>query len=392
MLGNVVLTPEQISAIDFNHNKQVDSEETLSLLKYLLGTLKELPFASASSTVKVDAASSAAAEASAGITEENVRYAPTWAPEGMMFRGEAFEYTDETSGTVSKYAIQYTPLDFIDDEDQRGFRFEQQKEADDSSTQAPDAAQEITINGNPGFYTQTNTNLNGGTVAKYHLVWKQDGYVMQLCNDLPLTLEDLVNVAESVRPRKLVSLTDSTGATAEMYEPQFNFSKTKTGTDSVYQQVTVTPYEDAPTEYDRMFRITEFPERVRLDSTKEYFTYYDAETKDDIEVRSTRYNVQTKDGMKNVHLHVQTQKNFDFLLPYGRDESGCGYDMKMITINGHTAFCYEFYFTNDNGDLEVAYFPCWMQDGYIMLMTDSCRFTLDEVIKIAESVAEVRMD
>ena len=36
MLGNVVLTPEQISAIDFNHNKQVDSEETLSLLKYCL--------------------------------------------------------------------------------------------------------------------------------------------------------------------------------------------------------------------------------------------------------------------------------------------------------------------------------------------------------------------
>lgn len=448
ILGCEELTKAQIQAVDFNHNKIVDADDSLELLKYIVEITDELPSVqdepglqlSASSTVgaaasvpeiipgfekaavpghddqtgadfvKHDVTVSPDADAPVGY---DTHYAPTWAPEGMMYRAQIFDHTDETSKDICKYSIQFTPIYFEGENHLHGFRFEQQTEADFSRTlieQDPayleslsgknhdeESTHVITINGNPGFYTQTDSYRGSTCKSSYVLVWKQDGYVMQLSHDDPISLEDLVKVAESVRPRKIVSPADSAAASPE----EFNFVESPSASGgTVWEETTVTPVPGAPTGYDRIFRITEIPENVRLESTCDYFSYTELGQQGDIECRSTTYNVQTKDGMKNITLYVQTQKDFYFLFSIGdssfttsRNETySRNFVKEEITIKDHPAFCYRYTVGEGTDNEKTSYIPCWIQDGYVMFMSDSCHFTKEEVIKIAESVAEERSE
>ena len=445
ILGCAEMTKAQIQAVDFNHNKMVDSEDSLELLKYIVEIKETLPSVEQEPAFKFSdslavGALGAVPETIPGFDKEAVaghddttgadyvkhdvtvtpdadapvgydtHYAPTWAPEGMMYRAQIFDYTDETSKDLCKYSIQFTPIRFEGENNLHGFRFEQMTEADFCRTlieQDPayletlsgknhdeKSTRVITINGNPGFYTQTDAYRSGSCTTSNVLVWKQDGYVMQLSHDQALSLEELISIAESVRPKKTVSPADS----ADASEKQFNFVEMTTENGVLYEETTVTPDQDAPTDYDRIFRITEFPEDVRLESACDYFSYTELDQKGDIEARSTKYNLRTKDGMKNVKFHVQTQKDFYFLFSIGdssvtandKTNYACSYVKEEIKIKDHPAFCYKITFGDANGKEQVSYIPCWMQDGYVMFMTDSCHFTKEEVIRIAESVAEVQ--
>ena len=57
-----------------------------------------------------------------------------------------------------------------------------------------------TVNGNPGYYYYIRALKDGTYYNQYVLYWKQDGYVMEMVNTFPVTLEELQNIAGSVVP------------------------------------------------------------------------------------------------------------------------------------------------------------------------------------------------
>lgn len=443
-LGTVKLSDAQIMAVDFNHNGIVDSEDSLVLLKYLVEITDSLPSVEQTNTLQLNTTSSVGAEMSVPelipgfektVTEEHdqqtgadymkhyitaapeadapvnydTHYAPTWIPADMMLRTEVFEHAtdDLTDTTITGYAKEYSQIYYVPNEPCE-LRFEQKTIADFNQTlieQDPayletlaqknheeENTSVITINGTPGFYTKIDNYRNGKcTSTFYQLIWKQGGYVMQLNNYVDLSLEDMVRIAESVVPEKRV-FASAVGDASN--EPKYNFVQMASaeGNGITYMDITVDPAEDAPTDYSRTYRINALPENVRLESTCTTFSYTDLGQKGDIECLTTRHNVLTENGMKNVTLYVQTQKDFDFLMQYGPSINNCGirYDCVDITVNGHPGFCYLFITSDQEDNPLISYFPCWMQDGYVMFMHDSCHFTLEEVIKIAESVSEVQ--
>ena len=216
VLGKEILTSAQLKAIDFNGNGKPDSDEALSLMKYVVGLIKSFPVQSESEittepseeTSELDGFDIEFKEFQAGgdvyeyitatpdstaPTAFETHFTPEWIPEGYELEGTSItEKGDMFSKTYHHPEKNYL-FHFSQNLYSKFFTLATQAQTDSMIM----TRFSTTINGNPGYYYVLSERSVKNHPIGYLLYWKQDGYVLSL-ETYTLTFEETVKVAESV--------------------------------------------------------------------------------------------------------------------------------------------------------------------------------------------------